>query len=162
VSLGPVDFRIRRAGPADLPELARLRYQFRTERRPPTEPEAGFLLRCSTWMASRLAPAGGWRCWVAESDGELVGTLWLQLVEKLPNPGEEAETHGYVSSVYVLPSRRNAGVGTALLEACLRECDSEETDTVFLWSTLESRRLYLRHGFAARQDLLDRRGDGNP
>jgi hypothetical protein len=69
-------------------------------------------------MVERLAPGARWRCWVAVAEGQLVGTLWLQLLEKLPNPGDEA---------------------------------------VFLWSTPDSRRLYERHGFAVRDDLLDRR-----
>jgi N-acetylglutamate synthase-like GNAT family acetyltransferase len=86
-----------------------------------------------------------------------VGTLWLQLVEKLPNPGDETELHGYVSSVYVAPALRNEGVGTGLLTACLAECDALAIDAVFLWSTPDSRRLYERHGFAVRDDLLDRR-----
>jgi GNAT superfamily N-acetyltransferase len=150
-------FQVRRAGPADGPALARLRFAFRTERRPAEEAESGFLERCTRWMETRLAAGRGWRCWVAEGDGQLVGTLWLQLVEKLPNPGDEAETHGYVTSVYVVPSSRNGGVGTALLSACLRECDAGDIDSVFLWSTPDSRRLYQRHGFAERDDLLDRR-----
>ena len=163
MSLRAADFRIRLAGPGDGGELARLRYQFRTERRPPTESESAFLQRCTPWMMKRLAPAGGWRCWVAEREGRLVATLWLQRVEKLPNPADEAEAHGYVSSVYVLPSHRNAGLGTALLAACLRECVAGGTDAVFLWSSPDSRRLYQRHGFAVRDDLLDRRGEtGTP
>jgi GNAT superfamily N-acetyltransferase len=94
---------------------------------------------------------------VAVAEGRLVGTLWLQLVEKLPNPGDEPELHGYVSSVYVAPALRGMGVGTALLTACLAECDALAIDTAFLWSTSDSRRLYQRHGFAVRDDLLDRR-----
>jgi ribosomal protein S18 acetylase RimI-like enzyme len=58
-------------------------------------------------MVERLAPGARWRCWVAVAEGQLVGTLWLQLVEKLPNPGDEPEHHGYVSSVYVAPALRS-------------------------------------------------------
>jgi hypothetical protein len=36
------DFLIRRAGPADVPELARLRYTFRIELDPPVEAETEF------------------------------------------------------------------------------------------------------------------------
>jgi GNAT superfamily N-acetyltransferase len=148
---------IRAATPDDAPEVARLRYAFRTEQRSPTEPEAEFLRRCTRWMRERLIPGSRWRCWVAVAEGRLVGTIWLQVVEKLPNPGDEPELHGYVSSVYVSPSLRNAGVGTGLVTACLAECDSLGLDAVFLWSTPDSRRLYQRHGFEVREDLLDRR-----
>jgi GNAT superfamily N-acetyltransferase len=152
------DWKIRAATPEDAPQLARLRYAFRTERRPAKELEAEFLSRCSGWMRERLAPGARWRCWVALVEERLAGTLWLQLIEKLPNPGDEAELHGYISSVYVAPPLRNRGVGTELLKACLNACDGLEIDAVFLWSTADSRRFYQRHGFAVRDDLLDRRG----
>jgi GNAT superfamily N-acetyltransferase len=150
-------WRIKAATPNDAAELARLRYAFRTEEGSATEKEAEFLGRCTSWMAGRLAGSSSWRCWVAETDGRLIGTIWLQVIEKLPNPGDEPELHGYVSSVYVEPGLRNRGVGTGLITACLAECDSLELDAVFLWSTADSRRLYQRHGFELRDDLLERR-----
>jgi GNAT superfamily N-acetyltransferase len=150
-------WHIRPATPADAPELARLRYAFRTERRPATEPEAEFLERCAGWMVRSLADRDRWRCWVAVSESQLVGTVWLQLIEKLPNPGEESEINGYVTSVYVIPALRHEGVGSGLVSTCLKQCDGMDVDAVFLWSTPHSRRLYERHGFAVRDDLLERR-----
>jgi GNAT superfamily N-acetyltransferase len=153
----PEEWIIRAAKPDDAPELARLRYEFRTERREPVEAAAEFLRRCAEWMGPRLQSDSAWRCWVAEAGGRLLGTLWLQLIEKIPNPVAERELHGYISSVYVIPQRRRAGIGSALLDTCLRECDRMEFDVVFLWSTPRSRVLYQRKGFAMRADLLDRR-----
>jgi GNAT superfamily N-acetyltransferase len=150
-------WQIRAATADDAEELARLRFAFRTEWRPATEPEPEFLRRCTRWMRERLMAGSRWRCWVALAEGRLVGTIWLQIIEKLPNPGEEPELHGYVSSVYVAPQLRNGGVGTALVTACLGVCDQMGVDAVFLWSTPDSRRLYQRHGFDLREDLLDRR-----
>src|SRR3954452_11330162 len=146
-------WEIRVATADDAEELARLRFAFRTEWRPATEPETEFLNRCTLWMRERLM-AGRWRCWVAVAGGRLVGTIWLQVIEKLPNPADEPELHGYVSSVYVAPELRNRGVGTALVTACLDACNELELDAVFLWSTPDSRRLYQRHGFDLRDDLL--------
>jgi GNAT superfamily N-acetyltransferase len=150
-------FRIRRAGPTDAPELARLRYAFRTELDPPTEEESEFVRRCTGWMTASLSPGGAWRCWVAELGGTLVGTLWLQLIEKLPNPVGHPVWHGYVSSVYVVPELRNAGIGSGLLTACLDECRGLAVDAVFLWPSSRSRALYQRHGFQVRDDLLELR-----
>ena len=157
MSLTTKRWRIRPATPDDASELARLRHDFRAERRSPTEPRAEFLERCSRWMRQRLRPDAEWRCWLAVSEDQIVGTLWLQLIEKIPNPGDEAELHGYISSVYVVPALRRIGVGAGLLRACLAECDALGTDAEFLWSTSDSRGLYQRHGFAARDDLLERR-----
>jgi GNAT superfamily N-acetyltransferase len=152
-----VTYQVRRAGPADAEQLARLRFAFRAERTPAVEDRSEFLDRCRLWMEERLGSPSGWRCWTAVSGPSLIGTLWMQLIEKLPNPAEERELHGYVSSVYVIPEYRNAGVGSALLDACLTESDRAGVDSVFLWSTPGSRRLYQRKGFAVRDDLLDRR-----
>ena len=141
----------------DVPALARLRYEFRAGQDPPVESEADFLARCTGWMTARLVPGGSWRCWLAEAAGRAVGTVWLQRIEKLPNPVAEAESHGYVSSLYVVPSSRGAGLGSRLLGACLEACQAQEMDAVILWPTARSRSLYLRLGFAVREDLLERR-----
>jgi GNAT superfamily N-acetyltransferase len=153
----PRDLTIRLAGPADAPALAQLRYNFRATQDPAIEPEADFLPRCTSWMAAHLVRGSRWRCWVAEEADHLVGTLWLQLIEKIPNPGAEAETHAYISNVYVEPSRRGAGLGSHLLDTCLRACMAEEVDAVILWPSPRSRRLYERHGFAVRDDMFERR-----
>lgn len=148
---------IRQAGPADAQTLARLRYEFRAGHDPATEDEADFLARCGDWMSSRLEPGSSWRCWVVEAAGRLVGVIWLQLIEKMPNPGAEAEKHGYISNLYVTPSRRDAGLGSMLIDTCVRFCEKEGVDAVILWPTPLSRRFYERHGFAARKDLFERR-----
>ena len=151
------DFAVRPATSADAAELARLRYGFRIELDSPVEAEPAFVKRCTAWMAKQLAPGGVWRCWVAESGSKLVGTIWLQLIEKLPNPVGHLGFHGYISSVYVLPGLRGAGIGSALMAACLAECQAQGIDAVFLWPTERSRSLYQRHGFVVRDDLLERR-----
>jgi N-acetylglutamate synthase-like GNAT family acetyltransferase len=94
---------------------------------------------------------------VAVQRGTPVGTLWLQLVEKLPNPGNEAELHAYITSVFVQPELRNAGVGSRFIEAALAACRELGVDTVFLWPSARSRPLYARHGFAASDDILSQR-----
>jgi GNAT superfamily N-acetyltransferase len=138
--------------------LAGLRFAFRAEQERPSEPEAAFLERCARWMAARLESPAPWRCWVVESNGVLDGTVWLQLLEKLPNPVGEPEWHGYISSLFVRPEVRGHGLGSGLLVTALAECDRRGCDAVVLWPTPRSRSLYLRHGFAVGDDLLERRG----
>jgi GNAT superfamily N-acetyltransferase len=150
-------FQVRSASPADAGELARLRYAFRTELDPPVESEARFIERCAQWMTQHLAPGGFWRCWVAVLGRTVVGTVWLQLIEKLPNPAGHLGWHGYVSSVFVVPELRHAGVGSALLATCIAEAKAQGVDALFLWPTDRSRTLYQRYGFAVRDDLLERR-----
>jgi ribosomal protein S18 acetylase RimI-like enzyme len=152
---------VRLATPADAPALARLRYEFRAVLNPAKEPEEAFVARCSAWMADRLAPASPWRCWVYERAGDVAGHLWLQLIEKIPNPAPELEQHAYITNVYVRPGARGSGAGEALLEAALAFCKANGVDSVILWPTDRSRTLYARHGFAVRDDLMEAILDDN-
>jgi GNAT superfamily N-acetyltransferase len=145
---------IRTATPEDAPILADLRFQFRSELGEPEEPEAAFRARCTQWMAERLAGNPSWLCWVAEGPEGIVGNLWLQVIEKLPNPVSEPERHTYITNVYVLPPLRSAGVGALLLEAALAWCRRSQIDAVLLWPSERSRSFYARYGFTAHDDLF--------
>jgi ribosomal protein S18 acetylase RimI-like enzyme len=151
----------RAAMPADAPALARLRLAFRGEVARPTESEIAFLARCTRWMQARLSASSRWRCWVVDGQtpGELTGTIWLQTIEKIPNPNPtaEPELHGYITNLYVQPGQRGRGLGEALLATALRACDADRCDAVLLWPSPESRSLYRRHGFTVADDLLQRR-----
>jgi len=149
--------RIRPAVPADAPVLARMRYRMRAEIGTPTEAEDGFVERCAAWMAERLAPGSAWRCWVAEEGGRIVGHAWVQVFEKMPNPVDELERHGYVTNMYVAPELRGRGLGGALLDLALRHCREQEVDEIILWPSERSRSLYLRAGFTVHGDLLELR-----
>jgi GNAT superfamily N-acetyltransferase len=150
---------VREANAADAPELARLRFSFRSEYHPVVESEVDFTARCETWMRNRLLQGDAWRAWVAERSGArtLVGTLWLQIIEKLPNPGDETEVHAYITSVYVSPDARNGGIGSRLVEAALAACRELNVDAIFLWPSARSRPLYARHGFGPPADILSQR-----
>ena len=154
------ELSIREASSDDAPALARLRYEFRSEHRSPAEHQDAFLGRCELWMADRLGSDPRWHCWVAEEAEEIVGNLWLQCIEKLPNPVAEPEQHAYVTNVYVVPARRNARVGALLLEAALEWCRQQNVDAVLLWPSERSRSFYGRYGFGVRDDLFALRPAG--
>jgi GNAT superfamily N-acetyltransferase len=145
---------VRRAAPGDAEELSRLRYAFRLERRPATESPEAFFARCTSWMRRRLSTDSPWAVFVAERDGEILGNIWVQIVEKIPNPGPESEFHAYVSNFFVVPRERNTGAGTRLLNVVLEHCRTFSVDTVFLWPSERSRPLYRRSGFEPPPDML--------
>lgn len=147
---------VRRGTPNDAEALARLRFEFRASVNEATETEVAFVARAEPWMRDRLAGDGRWHCWVVEDAAGLVaGHLWLQLIEKVPNPVPELEQHAYITNVYVRADQRGTGAGEALLGASLRFCREQHVDSVILWPTARSRTLYLRNGFAVRDDIME-------
>ena len=146
---------IRLADASDAPALAALRYALRSSTGIATEPEAEFLRRCTSWMEKHLEDDNFWRCWIAEQEGKLIGAVWLQLVEKIPNPRSEAEHHAYLTNFYVDESARGRGIGTRLLRAVIDWCNTSDVHAIILWPTERSRSLYERNGFAVRDDIME-------
>ncbi len=146
---------IRPATPDDAHRLAELRYEFRASLSSPVEPRDAFVERCATWMRNEIASAR-WHVWVADRDGELVGQLWLLVIDKLPNPVAEPARHAYISNLFVGADARG-GVGTALLEAALDYARAQHVDRIVLWPTSRSRSLYQRYGFTAAGDVFEKR-----
>jgi len=146
---------IRLAQPADAGALARLRFALRASTGEVTEPEDQFLRRCTAWMQEHLTEGHAWQCWIATLDDHLIGCVWVQLVEKIPNPRREPENHAYITNFYVEATARNRGVGAQLLTAAIKWCETSEVHAVILWPTERSRPLYERHGFSVRDDIME-------
>jgi GNAT superfamily N-acetyltransferase len=111
-------------------------------------------------MANALQQ-NNWRCWVAQRDEILVAALWLQLVEKIPNPTAEPEALGYITNFFVGESERGKGLGSRMLSDVLTWCREQHSakgrllNSIVLWPTERSRHLYLRNGFDVPEDLFE-------
>ena len=146
---------VRLASPEDAAMLAKLRFDLRASLHEIREAEAEFVARCTRWMQERLAPGGYWRCWIAESENVQVGSVWVQLIEKIPNPIAQPESYVYLTNFYVRPEHRSKGVGAKLLSEALAWSRSEKAELVLLWPTERSRSLYARHGFLPADDFME-------
>lgn len=151
---------VRRATPDDAIILASLRFEFRSAIGETIESPKVFVARCEGWMRDRLSNDELWLAWIVETrdeDGSLaVGAVWLQLIEKIPNPVVEKETHAYITNLFVMDFARGKGAGSMLLEAAIAECAARDVDTIILWPTPDSRGLYERHGFATTNAVMAR------
>jgi GNAT superfamily N-acetyltransferase len=145
---------VRAAVPGDADRLAQLRWEFRVARAPVQEEHEAFLRRCADWMRRELRSQAVWRAWVAMAGEEIVGQLWVQTINKMPNPVAERERHAYVSNVYVQPEHRG-GAGSRLLDAALAWARAEKMDRVILWPSPRSVTLYERHGFTHHGDVME-------
>jgi GNAT superfamily N-acetyltransferase len=145
---------IRAAVPADADRLAELRWEFRVARAPATEEHDAFVRRCADWMRTELTSQAVWRAWLAVADDEIVGQVWVQTIEKMPNPVAERERHAYVSNLFVRPAHRG-GAGSRLLDAAIAWARASTIDRVILWPSARSVTLYERHGFTHHGDVME-------
>jgi GNAT superfamily N-acetyltransferase len=145
---------IRTATVADAKPLAELRWTFRNTQQPATEAHDVFVRRCATWMRRELQIGSAWKVWVAIDKHNIVGQVWLNTMQKIPNPVGEPERIAYLSNLYVEAASRG-GTGTRLLEAALDWCRAQQVDRVVLWPSRRSVTLYLSHGFSQAGDVME-------
>jgi GNAT superfamily N-acetyltransferase len=149
--------RIRPATAGDAGEIARLRWEFSTEERVPTEAHEAFTQRMAGDVRQFLA-SGRWSIWVAEDPdhaGRAIGTLFLQRVDKVPRPYPRPAAWGYITSVYVAPSWRDRGVGRQMLDVAIADARREGLDTLILWPNQRAIPFYERAGFAPATGAME-------
>ena len=81
------------------------------------------------------------RCWIAEKDGEIVGSVFL--VKRSKNIAQ-------LRMLYVEPSARGLGIGGRLVSECVRFAKQSGYKKIVLWTNNilhAARKIYEAHGF---------------
>jgi GNAT superfamily N-acetyltransferase len=80
----------------------------------------------------------------------------LAIFERMPRPGRETGTWGYLANAFVLGPYRNQGIGALLLTALLAYADGQGYVRVVLRPSERAVPFYLRAGFEADGGFLVR------
>jgi GNAT superfamily N-acetyltransferase len=123
----PDDLRVRVAGPADIPAVARLRWGPRTR----TEP--AFQQRVAVWLA--------------ELADDAVGFASMLEYRRMPRPDRPDRCWGYVANMQVREDARNRGIGAALLDAVIAAAAQRDYVRLVLAPTERALPFYRRAGF---------------
>jgi DNA-binding MarR family transcriptional regulator/GNAT superfamily N-acetyltransferase len=89
------------------------------------------------------------RCWIAEQDGNIIGSVMLV---------KKTNAIAKLRLLYVEPTARGLGLGSRLVQECIRFAREKNYRKITLWTNsmlLAARRIYQREGF----QLISTEGD---
>jgi DNA-binding MarR family transcriptional regulator/GNAT superfamily N-acetyltransferase len=152
---GPVSFVLRPPNPGDLGWVVHRQGALYAEEWGYNEEFEALAAEIVASFVQHLRPSKE-RCWIAEKDGEIVGSVFLVWKSK---------TVAKLRLLLVEPSARGLGIGSRLIAECVRFARQTGYRKITLWTQSEldaARRLYQKAGFTrtARQphDSFGRKG----
>ncbi len=96
----------------------------------------------------RKMPRDEYVCWVAEVNGDMVGTGGMVLWEATPNYRMMNGRKGYIMSIYTRPAYRRQGIAKRIVDELLNEARNLGVDVAHLHAAPAGLNTYLRAGFA--------------
>lgn len=144
---------MRRAVAADRAALGELRWRWRVEERCEHGMEHDeFIASFIRWAGDRDTTH---LPFIAESAEGVVGMAWLALLDRIPGPQQWERRAGSVMSVYVVPERRNAGIGERLMQALIAEARSRRLEYLAVHIADRAEHFYRRLGFSERDNAVE-------
>ena len=112
---------IRQATSDDLEALTNLRVAFFEDLGEITgEKQAQAFWEATYRYLSEALPRGTFLAWVAEEEGQIVGTSGLIFFEQAPTPTNLVGNEGYVLNMYTVPPWRGQGIAKTLIAEGLK------------------------------------------
>ena len=149
--MGSLAYRVALA--EDLPKLAQLRWDWRANDAQQADEDLrlSYLDECERFLNSGLS--NGWHYFLATDGDEIVASIFVLTIRKVPKPSAFEDVYGYLTNVFVRGDRQRHGIGTGLLAYVQDWAKKENLEMLVTWPSEEGERLYLRAGFAPTEAL---------
>jgi len=146
---------IRLAEPADVHQLADLRWRLQTDDAEAFDIEERnrFVAEFSNFVMGRFGDES-FSHWVVESDGHIVAVMSVIRVRKVPSPKSMDRNWGYLTNCYTQPEYRNSGIGSLLMSAVKDWAINQKYEFLAVWPSDRSYSFYERGGFHRYADPL--------
>jgi GNAT superfamily N-acetyltransferase len=149
------ELTVRLATHADVEALVKMRREFTFEGVEPSEmiSRSEFESDCRTFLLDAIA-SDRWQIWVAEVERQIVGHMFVALIDKVPRPVREDRKIAYLTNGYTRPAFRNKGIGAQLIKRAQRAASEANVELMIVWPGDESVDFYKRHGFTVPSEPL--------
>jgi GNAT superfamily N-acetyltransferase len=131
----------------DIPQLARMRWDFRAEAgEEPIEGADAFARRYAAFARQALE-SRAWVYWIAVDGGTIVSHAAVNVVRGVPRPARKSDQWGYLTDCYTRPDHRNRGVGSQLMAHVKEWAGKQDLELLLVWPSDDSKSFYERAGF---------------
>lgn len=150
------NFNIRKANLDDLETLIQLRLALLREAgNLKSNASTGTLAEAIRQYLTRTLPTSKFLAWVAEADGEIIGTSGVVEFERPPVYGNLSGLEAYIMNIYTVPNWRGKGVAMALLREIISYVKKTDARRIWLHATEDGKRLYEKVGFVSTTDEME-------
>lgn len=138
----------RRADIKDIDDLVRLRLQFMKEAQhiDNSDKDDAMTESLSKFFNASM-PDDGFIAWVAEEDGDMIGTSGLCFFLAAPSYKNMSGRIAYIQNMFTLPEHRGRGIAEVLFDKILTEAKELGYKKISLHATEMGRPIYEKFGF---------------
>ncbi len=148
---------IRLAINDDIDQLIRMRWDFTNEYNKNKIEENQyeyFYMECKSFLLDAIS-SNRWFVWVADSDGQILSHVYIELINKVPRPGRKTNPFTYMTNVYTLPEHRGNGIGSQILNAIEVWSRQNEYEFIIVWPSEWSTEFYERNGYKQCKEPME-------
>jgi GNAT superfamily N-acetyltransferase len=97
----------------------------------------------------------GFICWLAECDGQIVGSSGLTIFKRPPYEGNLYGLEGYIMNIYTIPQYRKKGIATIIVKEIINYVKKINVKKLWLHSSNNGRYVYEALGFKSNDSEME-------